>query len=47
MMLHLFVPRVAEHNIDRVKGVEKIGKVKKMERIGCVREVKEVIGEIR
>lgn len=47
MILHLLVERVGEHNMGRVRGVEKIRKIKKIERIKGVREIEEVIVEIR
>lgn len=47
MMLFPLVRRVGELNMERVKGVEKMGKVREEKRIERVRGMKEVIGEIR
>lgn len=47
MMLHLFVPKVEEQNIEMFRRAENIRMIKKVERIERVRGMEETIREIR
>ena len=47
MMLHPLVPRVREHNMGRVRGVERLIRIGEVERMEGVRGVEEAIAEIR
>ena len=47
MMLHLLVPKVGEHNMGSVRGVEKMERIGGVERMERVREVEKAIAEIR
>lgn len=47
MMLHFLVPKVGDHNMGRVKGMERIGRIREMKRMERVRGVLEVIAEIK
>lgn len=47
MILHLLLLKVEEHNITRVRGVERIGRIRRVEKIERVRGVEEAIAEIR
>lgn len=46
-MLHFLVLRVGEHNMGRVREIEKMGKIRKIEKIKRVRGVEETIVEIK
>lgn len=46
-MLQSLVPKMGEHNIERVREIEMMRKVRGVEKIERVREVEKVIGEIR
>lgn len=46
-MLHPLVPKLGEHNIKIVRGVEMMERVKEMERIKKMRRVKEAMKEIK
>ncbi len=43
MMLHLLVPRVGEHNMGTVRGVERMGRVRGVERMERLRAAIEEI----
>lgn len=47
MILQLLIPRVAEHNMRKVRKVEKMRKVREVEKIEKMREVEKTIREIR
>lgn len=47
MILYSLLLRVAEHNIERVRKVEKMEKIREVARIKWAREVEEDIGEIK
>ena len=47
MILHPLVPRVGEHNMRRVRGVERMGKIRGVEIMKRVRGVEKAIAEIR
>ena len=47
MLLYLLVSIVGEHNMGRVRRVERMGRIKGVEKMEGVREVEEAIAEIR
>ncbi len=47
MTLQYMVPKVGEHNIERISGVERTERVKKIDKIKKVREVERTIEKIR
>ncbi len=47
MILYSLVPRVGEHNMRIVRGIERMGRVKEVEKMEKVRELEVAVGEIK